>query len=103
MRGQKLPIFSGFGLPAMELSAQIAEGARAPGEDEEGFVVVFAAIGVTQREATFFRRRFADSAALERSVLFLNLADDSTIELKRIKPELVERYRPADGDSKDTG
>jgi V/A-type H+/Na+-transporting ATPase subunit B len=80
VRGQKLPIFSGFGLPAMELSAQIAEGARVPGEDEEGFVVVFAAIGVTQREATFFRRRFADSAALERSVLFLNLADDPTIE-----------------------
>ncbi len=80
VRGQKLPIFSGFGLPAMELAAQIAEGARVPGEDEEGFVVVFAAIGVTQREGTFFRRRFADSAALERSVLFLNLADDPTIE-----------------------
>ncbi|TCJ19717.1 V-type ATP synthase subunit B [Rubrobacter taiwanensis] len=79
VRGQKLPIFSGFGLPAMELAAQIAEGARVPGDDE-GFVVVFAAIGVTQREAAFFRRRFAGSAALERSVLFLNLADDPTIE-----------------------
>jgi V/A-type H+/Na+-transporting ATPase subunit B len=80
VRGQKLPIFSGFGLPAMELSAQIAEGARVPSEAEEGFVVVFAAIGVTQREGAFFRQRFANSAALERSVLFLNLADDPTIE-----------------------
>ena len=62
----------------MELSTRIVEGARVPGE--EGFVVVFAAIGVTRREETFFKRRFASSAALERSVLFLNLANDPTIE-----------------------
>ena len=86
VRGQKLPIFSGFGLPAMELAAQIAEGARVPGARSEGadpsddFVVVFAAVGVTQREAAFFRKRFAGSAALERSVLFLNQADDPTVE-----------------------
>ena len=85
VRGQKLPIFSGFGLPAMELAAQIAEGARVPGARSEGdasdeFVVVFAAIGVTQREAAFFRKRFAGSAALERSVLFINQADDPTVE-----------------------
>jgi V/A-type H+-transporting ATPase subunit B len=84
VRGQKLPIFSGFGLPAMELAAQIAESARVPGsgdkEISDDFVVVFAAIGVTHREAAFFRRRFAGSAALERSVLFLNLADDPTVE-----------------------
>ena len=87
VRGQKLPIFSGFGLPAMELSARIAEGARVPNPEGAGasddFVVVFAAIGVTRREETFFRRRFAGSAALERSVLFLNLADDPTIERLR--------------------
>jgi V/A-type H+-transporting ATPase subunit B len=85
VRGQKLPIFSGFGLPAMELAAQIAEGARVPGARSEGevsddFVVVFAAIGVTQREAAFFRKRFAGSAALERSVLFINQADDPAVE-----------------------
>ena len=79
VRGQKLPIFSGFGLPAMELAAQVAEGARVVDEDE-GFVVVFAAIGVTHREASFFRKRFAGSAALERSVLFINSADDPTVE-----------------------
>jgi V/A-type H+-transporting ATPase subunit B len=79
VRGQKLPIFGGFGLPAMELAAQIAEGANVPG-DESGFVVVFAAMGVTNREAAFFRRRFAGSAALERSVLFLNLAADPSVE-----------------------
>lgn len=83
VRGQKLPIFSGFGLPAMELAAQIAEGARVPGSSgdaSDDFVVVFAAIGVTQREAAFFRKRFAGSAALERSVLFINQADDPTVE-----------------------
>ncbi len=83
VRGQKLPIFSGFGLPAMELAAQIAEGARAPGSGggaSDDFVVVFAAIGVTQREAAFFRKRFAGSSALERSVLFINQADDPTVE-----------------------
>lgn len=84
VRGQKLPIFSGFGLPAMELAAQIAAGARVPGSGGAGgaedFVVVFAAIGVTQREAAFFRRRFAGSAALERSVLFVNAADDPAVE-----------------------
>ena len=60
VRGQKLPIFSGFGLPAMELAAQIAGGARVPGSSDgasDDFVVVFAAIGVTQREAAFFRKR----------------------------------------------
>ena len=79
VRGQKLPIFSGFGLPANELAAQIAASARVLGSDED-FVVVFAAMGVTQREAAYFRGQFADSAALERTVLFLNLADDPTVE-----------------------
>ena len=79
VRGQKLPIFSGFGLPAAELAARIVEQARVP-EDDAEFVVVFAAMGVTRREAEFFRSRFAAGPALERSVLFLNLAEDPTTE-----------------------
>jgi V/A-type H+/Na+-transporting ATPase subunit B len=80
VRGQKLPIFSGFGLPANELAAQIAANARVAGGEHEDFVVVFAAMGVTHREAAFFRERFAGTAALERSVLFLNLAGDPAVE-----------------------
>jgi V/A-type H+/Na+-transporting ATPase subunit B len=81
VRGQKLPIFSGFGLPAAELAAQIATQARVPSGDEaDEFVVVFAAMGVTQREARFFRRRLAEDSSLERAVLFLNLASDPAVE-----------------------
>ena len=81
VRGQKLPIFSGFGLPAAELAAQIAAQSSVPGSDAaDEFVVVFAAMGVTQREAGFFRARFAESAALERTVLFLNVAEDPAVE-----------------------
>jgi len=82
VRGQKLPIFSGFGLPAMELAARIAAQAQVRGEGALGeeFVVVFGAVGVTEREASFFRRFFVDTGAIERAVLFLNLARDPTIE-----------------------
>ncbi len=80
VRGQKLPIFSGFGLPAATLAAQIAARAHVGGAGEEGFVVVFAALGITHREASFFRRFIEDSGALGRTVMFLNLADDPTIE-----------------------
>lgn len=81
VRGQKLPIFSGFGLPASELAAQIAAQATVPGSGTgDEFVVVFAAMGVTQREAAFFHTRFAESAALERTVLFLNVAEDPAVE-----------------------
>jgi V/A-type H+/Na+-transporting ATPase subunit B len=79
VRGQKLPVFSGYGLPGLELAAQIAESARVPSSDD-GFVVVFAAIGVTDREAAFLRARFAEGAALERSVLFVNRADEPAAE-----------------------
>ncbi|MGH2780093.1 MAG: V-type ATP synthase subunit B [Thermoleophilaceae bacterium] len=79
VRGQKLPVFSGYGLPGLELGARIAEGARVPASDD-GFVVVFAAIGVTDREAAFLRTRFAEGAALERSVLFINRADEPAAE-----------------------
>jgi V/A-type H+-transporting ATPase subunit B len=80
VRGQKLPIFSGFGLPAGELAAQVAADARVAGAGSERFVVVFAAMGITHREASFFRRFIADSGALGRTTMFLNLADDPTIE-----------------------
>jgi V/A-type H+/Na+-transporting ATPase subunit B len=81
VRGQKLPIFSGYGLPAAELAARIATSARVPGDSGgEGFVVVFAALGVTRREAGFYRTAFAASGRQERMVLFVNLADDPAIE-----------------------
>ena len=78
VRGQKLPIFSGPGLPALELAAQIVEWARAP--KGEPFAVVFVGIGITSREASEFQERFESSGALERSVVFLNEARDPTIE-----------------------
>jgi V/A-type H+-transporting ATPase subunit B len=78
VRGQKLPIFSAAGLPANELAAQIAAQARVA--SGEPFVVVFGAMGLTRREASFFRRSFAGTGALEHAVLFLNLADDPAIE-----------------------
>jgi V/A-type H+-transporting ATPase subunit B len=78
VRGQKLPVFSGPGLPALELAATIVENARAP--KGEPFAVVFVAIGITERETRAFLDRFAASAALERSVLFLNQAEDPAIE-----------------------
>ena len=79
VRGQKLPIFSGAGLPANEIAAQIARQAKVLGEAEQ-FSVVFAAMGITQREAAFFIHEFETTGALARSVVFLNLADDPTIE-----------------------
>ncbi len=79
VRGQKLPIFSASGLPHNELAAQIARQAKVLGEKEE-FAVVFVAMGITAEEANFFRRDFERTGALERSVLFLNLADDPAIE-----------------------
>ena len=79
VRGQKLPIFSGSGLPANRLAAQIARQAKVLGE-EENFAVVFAAMGITFKEASFFMRDFERTGALERVVFFMNLADDPTIE-----------------------
>ncbi|MDR7554365.1 MAG: V-type ATP synthase subunit B [Armatimonadota bacterium] len=79
VRGQKLPIFSGAGLPHNELAAQIARQARVRGEGE-AFSVVFGAMGITQREAAYFIEQFESTGALARSVVFLNLADDPAIE-----------------------
>ncbi|PKL59688.1 MAG: V-type ATP synthase subunit B [Methanomicrobiales archaeon HGW-Methanomicrobiales-4] len=79
VRGQKLPIFSGAGLPANKLAAQIARQAKVLGEGEK-FAVVFVAMGITYKEASFFMKDFEESGALQRVVFFLNLADDPTIE-----------------------
>lgn len=78
VRGQKLPIFSGSGLPHNELAAQIARQAKVKKGKE--FAVVFCAMGITAEEASFFIEDFERTGSLERSVLFLNLADDPSIE-----------------------
>ena len=79
VRGQKLPIFSGSGLPHNQLAAQIARQARVLGEGE-AFAVVFAAMGITFEEADYFISNFRESGAIERAVLFVNLSDDPAIE-----------------------
>lgn len=79
VRGQKLPIFSGAGLPHNEIAAQIARQAKVLGKAEK-FAVVFCAMGITSEEANLFIRDFENTGALERTVMFLNLADDPTIE-----------------------
>ena len=79
VRGQKLPIFSASGLPHARLAAQIARQAKVRGTDEQ-FAVVFAAVGITFEEVDFFIKDFQRSGAIERSVLFMNLANDPAIE-----------------------
>ncbi len=79
VRGQKLPIFSGAGLPHNLLASQIARQAKVLGSSEQ-FSVVFAAIGITSEEANFFVKQFEESGALGRSVLFLNLSSDPSME-----------------------
>jgi len=79
VKGQKLPIFSGSGLPHNEAAAQIARQAKVLGQEED-FTVVFAAMGITHEEANFFRKDFERTGALERVTMFLNLADDPAIE-----------------------
>jgi len=79
VRGQKLPIFSGSGMPHANLAAQIARQSRVLGSDSK-FAVVFAAVGITFEEADFFISDFTRTGAIERSVLFLNLANDPAIE-----------------------
>ena len=79
VRGQKLPIFSMSGLPHAELAAQIARQAKVRGKDEK-FAVVFAAIGITYEEAQYFVDDFKKTGAIERTVLFTNLANDPAIE-----------------------
>ncbi len=79
VRGQKLPIFSGSGLPHNQLAAQIAKQAQVLGKKEK-FAVVFAAMGITKEEALFFRNEFQKTGSLGNVVMFLNLANDPAIE-----------------------
>ncbi|AYW49549.1 V-type ATP synthase subunit B [Tetragenococcus halophilus] len=79
VRGQKLPIFSASGLPHKEIAAQIARQATVPGQ-ESNFAIVFAAIGVPFEESEFFINEFRKTGAIDRSVMFLNLADDPAVE-----------------------
>lgn len=79
VRGQKLPIFSASGLPHAELAAQIARQAKVLGTDEK-FAVVFAAMGITFEESDYFIQSFRDTGAIDRTVMFSNLANDPAIE-----------------------
>lgn len=79
VRGQKLPVFSGSGLPHSELAAQIARQAKVVNSDSK-FAVVFAAIGITFEEAQFFIDDFTKTGAIDRAVLFINLANDPAVE-----------------------
>jgi len=92
VRGQKLPIFSGSGLPHNELALQIARQSTVPEEEAAGegseFAVIFGAMGITQEEANEFMQDFERTGALERSVVFTNLADDPAVE-RTITPRLA--------------
>jgi V/A-type H+-transporting ATPase subunit B len=94
VRGQKLPIFSGSGLPHNDLALQIARQATVPeddeGEDDEGseFAVIFGAMGITAEEANEFMDDFERTGALERSVVFMNLADDPAVE-RTVTPRMA--------------
>ena len=79
VRGQKLPIFSMSGLPHADLAAQIAGQAKVRGTDEQ-FAVVFAAMGITFEEANFFTKSFTETGAIDRTVMFVNLANDPAVE-----------------------
>ncbi|MCR5178443.1 MAG: V-type ATP synthase subunit B [Lachnospiraceae bacterium] len=79
VRGQKLPIFSASGLPHAQLAAQIARQAKVVGTDEP-FAVVFAAMGITFEESNFFIESFQETGAIDRAVLFMNLANDPAVE-----------------------
>ncbi len=92
VRGQKLPIFSGSGLPHNEIALQIARQATVPEEAGDGeaseFAVIFGAMGITQEEANEFMADFERTGALERSVVFMNLADDPAVE-RTVTPRLA--------------
>ncbi|MBU0758289.1 MAG: V-type ATP synthase subunit B [Nanoarchaeota archaeon] len=87
VRGQKLPVFSGSGLPHNEIALQIARQAKVPGKAKD-FAVIFAAMGITNEEAQYFIKDFEKTGALERAVVFLNLADDPAVE-RLITPRMA--------------
>ena len=80
VRGQKLPIFSGSGLPHNLLATQIVKQAKIVSKEETKFAIVFAAMGITFEEAEFFLKEFREEGAIERTVTFINLADEPAIE-----------------------
>ena len=93
VRGQKLPIFSSSGQPHSDLAMQIARQASVPEEEADGeegseFAVIFGAMGITQEEANEFMQDFERTGALERSVVFMNLADDPAVE-RTVTPRMV--------------
>ena len=88
IRGQKLPIFSGNGLPHDKLAAQIVQQASLGGDSDENFAIVFAAMGVKYDVAEFFRRTFEESGASDHVVMFLNLANDPVVE-RLITPKVA--------------
>ncbi len=87
VRGQKLPIFSGAGLPHHRIAAQIARQAKVLGKEEQ-FAIVFGAMGITFEEADFFQTDLRNTGALERAVLFINLADEPVVE-RILTPRVV--------------
>ena len=86
VRGQKLPIFSGAGLPGLELAGEVVAGARTTGT--ESFAVIFVALGITNRDAQLFLERFEGTEALARSIFYLNRTGDPTIE-RLLAPRLA--------------
>lgn len=80
IRGQKLPIFSGDGLPHNQLAAQIVRQARISNEESESFVVVFAGMGIKYDEADFFQKAFEEAGVMDKVLMFLNMADDPVME-----------------------
>ena len=88
IRGQKLPIFSGNGLPHDQLAAQIVQQASLGGDSDENFAIVFAAMGVKYDVAEFFRRTFEESGVSDHVVMYLNLANDPVVE-RLITPKVA--------------
>lgn len=88
IRGQKLPIFSGNGLPHDQLAAQIVQQASLGGDTDEQFAIVFAAMGVKYDVAEFFRRTFQESGVSDHVVMYLNLANDPVVE-RLITPKVA--------------
>lgn len=80
IRGQKLPIFSGNGMPHNELAAQIVKQAKISDEKDEKFAVVFAAMGIKHDDEEFFKKSFEEAGVMERVVMYTNLADDPIVE-----------------------
>ena len=97
IRGQKLPIFSGSGLPHDRLAVQIVKQAKVADESGKGFAVVFAAMGVTNDVANYFKRSFKEAGVMERVVMFLNLSNDPIIERtltpRWVNPRKVSRCK----------